>query len=207
MEHHLRAALSVCVYALPGPGSGIMKYDCGVALLLVRRARVVRISKFRCLEMRRSRQPRNYVSCCCFCSGKGKWERCSIGALHYECRACGKRRLWSTRRKFRSMVAAHERWERRPLRAVHATHAYGYLEATHPRTDEILRWYPYKNEITVAGAQKPTLTDILPRCPEQLSEAERVKYVSEKCGRSEDEIAAEIFRMRQLKLGWLRTYE
>lgn len=80
---------------------------------------------------------------------------------------------------------------------------HGYVEELHPRTDEVLRWYPYKNELTVDGKAKPTFMDILNThyFPKPMDDAERCKYVAEKYGRDEEEVASEMFRMRRLKMG------
>ena len=80
---------------------------------------------------------------------------------------------------------------------------HGSLEAQQPRTDELLKWYPFKNELTVDGKIKPTFTDILHTYywPKTLTDAERIAYVSEKSGKSEEELSMELYRMRRLKMG------
>lgn len=81
-------------------------------------------------------------------------------------------------------------------------HIHGYLEGTNPRTEGLLRWFPYKEQMTVNGSYVPTFRDVLHThyFPWELCDDERVKYVAIKTGRSELEIADEIFRMRKIKL-------
>lgn len=80
---------------------------------------------------------------------------------------------------------------------------HGYIETQHPRTDELLKWFPYKNELSVNDKLKPTFSDILHTYywPATLDDAQRVSYVAEKTGRTEEEIASNVFKMRRLKMG------
>lgn len=81
-------------------------------------------------------------------------------------------------------------------------HIHGYIEGTIPRTESLLRWFPYKQEMTVDHRVIPTFTDILYThyFPRHLNDDERVKYAAIKSGRSELEVAEEIFLMRKIKL-------
>ncbi|KAH9580100.1 hypothetical protein LSM04_008068 [Trypanosoma melophagium] len=81
-------------------------------------------------------------------------------------------------------------------------HIHGYVEATNPRTESLVRWFPYKKEMTVDGRYVPTMADVIYThyFPRELSDDERVKYISLKTGRSEVEVAEELFLMRKMKL-------
>ncbi|KAG8346291.1 hypothetical protein TRVL_02890 [Trypanosoma vivax] len=81
-------------------------------------------------------------------------------------------------------------------------HIHGYLEASNPRTECLVRWFPYKQQMTVNGRYVPTLSDIIYThyFPRQLDDDERVKYVAIKTGRTELEVAEELFLMRKMKL-------
>ncbi|EPY29995.1 hypothetical protein AGDE_09665 [Angomonas deanei] len=81
-------------------------------------------------------------------------------------------------------------------------HIHGYLEGSNPRTESHIRWFPYKEQMTVDGKYVPTFKDVLYSYyfPQELNDDERVKYASIKTGRSELEIAEEIFLMRKMKL-------
>ncbi|KAK7195377.1 hypothetical protein NESM_000464500 [Novymonas esmeraldas] len=81
-------------------------------------------------------------------------------------------------------------------------HIHGYLEGSNARTEGHIRWFPYKQEMTVDGRCVPTFKDVLYThyFPKELNDDERVKYVSIKTGRSELEVAEEIFLMRKMKI-------
>lgn len=81
-------------------------------------------------------------------------------------------------------------------------HIHGYIEQINPRTESLIRWFPYKQEMTVDGLAVPTFNDVLYThyFPPQLNDDERVKYTSIKTGRSELEIAEEVFLMRKMKI-------
>ncbi|CUI14408.1 Hypothetical protein, putative [Bodo saltans] len=81
-------------------------------------------------------------------------------------------------------------------------HIHGYIEGTNARTESQIRWFPYKKEMTVDGRLVPTFTDILYQYyfPPHLNDDEQVKYTALKTGRSELEVAEEIFLMRKIKL-------
>ncbi|RNC50877.1 hypothetical protein TcCL_ESM12062 [Trypanosoma cruzi] len=81
-------------------------------------------------------------------------------------------------------------------------HIHGYIEASCPRTEGLVRWFPYKKEITVDGRYVPTISDAIYSYyfPRELNDDERVKYVAIKTGRSELEVAEEVFLMRKMKL-------
>lgn len=81
-------------------------------------------------------------------------------------------------------------------------HIHGYLEGTNQRTEAQLKWFPYKQELTANGRYTPTFKDVLYThyFPSELDDDRRVKYISIKTGRSEVDIAEEIFLMRKIKL-------
>ncbi|CCW68180.1 unnamed protein product [Phytomonas sp. Hart1] len=81
-------------------------------------------------------------------------------------------------------------------------HIHGYLEGVNPRTEAMLRWFPYKQELTVNSRYVPTFKDVLYAhyFPQEFNDDERVKYTAIKTGRSEVEIAEEIYLMRKIKL-------
>eukprot|EP00796_Vickermania_ingenoplastis_P005421 gene5421-3906_t len=81
-------------------------------------------------------------------------------------------------------------------------HIHGYLEGQNARTESMLRWFPYKEQLTVNGSYVPTFRDVLYKYyfPRELNDDERVKYVAIKTGRSELEVAEEMFLMRKIKL-------
>lgn len=66
----------------------------------------------------------------------------------------------------------------------------------------MVRWFPYKQQITVNGRYVPTFKDVLYThyFPYDLSDDERVQYVSVKTNRTELEVAEEIFLMRKIKI-------
>lgn len=81
-------------------------------------------------------------------------------------------------------------------------HIHGYLEGSNARTESHIRWFPYKQEMTVDGRYVPTFKDVIYThyFPKEFNDDERVKYVAIKTGRSELEVAEEIFLMRKMKL-------
>lgn len=81
-------------------------------------------------------------------------------------------------------------------------HIHGYLEGSNPRTESLVRWYPYKQQLTVNGAYVPTFHDVLYShyFPREMNDDERVKYAALRSGRSELEVAEEMFLMRKIKL-------
>ncbi|AAZ12028.1 hypothetical protein, conserved [Trypanosoma brucei gambiense DAL972] len=81
-------------------------------------------------------------------------------------------------------------------------HIHGYIESSNPRTECLVRWFPYKQQMTVDGRYVPTLGDIIYThyFPKQLDDDQRVKYVALKTNRSELEVAEELFLMRKMKL-------
>lgn len=81
-------------------------------------------------------------------------------------------------------------------------HIHGYIETTNARTESLIRWFPYKQEITVDHRVIPTFMDVLYThyFPNHLNDDERVKYIALKSGRSELEVAEEIFLMRKIKI-------
>lgn len=81
-------------------------------------------------------------------------------------------------------------------------HIHGYLEGSNARTESMLRWFPYKEQLTVNGVFTPTFRDVLydHYFPRELSDDERVRYTAIKTGRTELEVAEEIFLMRKIKL-------
>jgi hypothetical protein len=79
-------------------------------------------------------------------------------------------------------------------------HLNGYFDGMAPRTSAQLRWYPYKQELTVSNQRAMTVDDMLSLyLPPMLNDDERVKYTSLKLNRSEQEVAMQIFEMRRLK--------
>lgn len=81
-------------------------------------------------------------------------------------------------------------------------HIHGYIEGSNQRTEAMLRWFPYKQQMTVDGRYIPTFKDTLYThyFPKELNDDERVKYVALKTGRAEVDIAEEVFLMRKMKL-------
>ncbi|CAM40488.1 conserved hypothetical protein [Leishmania braziliensis MHOM/BR/75/M2904] len=81
-------------------------------------------------------------------------------------------------------------------------HIHGYLEGSNARTESHIRWFPYKQEMTVEGRYVPTFKDVIYThyFPKEFNDDERVKYISIKTSRSELEVADEIFLMRKMKL-------
>lgn len=84
---------------------------------------------------------------------------------------------------------------------------HGFYEQEQPHTCEIIRWYPYKLEMTVNGVRKPTVTQVLMEeyFPKMLSEDERIDYVHQKTGRTHEDLMMELFRMRRLRLALSQT--
>lgn len=81
-------------------------------------------------------------------------------------------------------------------------HIHGYIEGTNKRTESLIRYFPYKNEITVDGKPVPSFNDILYShyFPPHLNDDERVKYTAVKTGRTEQDVAEEVFLMKKMKL-------
>uniref|UniRef100_A0A7S1R3Q0 Uncharacterized protein n=1 Tax=Neobodo designis TaxID=312471 RepID=A0A7S1R3Q0_NEODS len=79
----------------------------------------------------------------------------------------------------------------------------GSVEVIQPRTAERIRWYPYRNEYFVNDKQVPMFFDVLQKYyfPPMLNDDERIHYIAEKTGRKPIDIAAEMFKMRRLRLG------
>lgn len=79
---------------------------------------------------------------------------------------------------------------------------HGYIETAHPRTELGIRWYPYKQEMTYNSNFVPTFRDVLYThyFPRPLDDDQRVAYVAEKTGRSEVDVANEMFKMRRMRL-------
>lgn len=78
----------------------------------------------------------------------------------------------------------------------------GSIESIQPRTQELVRWFPYRNEYLVNNKQVPSFMDVLHThyFPPTPTDDERVAYVAEKSGRKPIEIAAQMFQMRRLRL-------
>lgn len=81
-------------------------------------------------------------------------------------------------------------------------HIHGYLEGTNARTESLLKWFPYKEQLTVNGVYTPTFKDVIYShyFPPELNDDERVAYTALKTNRTELEVAEEIFQMRKMKL-------
>ena len=81
-------------------------------------------------------------------------------------------------------------------------HIHGYYESHQPRTQQQIKYFPYKKEMTVDGVQVPTIMDIIYMYyfPRELTDDERIRYVSLKTERNEEDVAEELFQMRRLKL-------
>ena len=74
--------------------------------------------------------------------------------------------------------------------------------STQPLSGEKAVFYPYRKELVVNGQPVPTLTDILKHSyfPPMKSEDEIVQYRAQRSGRSEAEVAYDMFRMRRVRL-------
>lgn len=81
-------------------------------------------------------------------------------------------------------------------------HIHGYFESYHPRTQQHIQYYPYKKEMSVDGVLVPTVMDIIYMYyfPRELTDDERIRYVSLKSNRTEEDVAEELFQMRRLKM-------
>lgn len=78
----------------------------------------------------------------------------------------------------------------------------GSVESIQPRTQEIVKWFPYRDEYLVNNKPVPSFMDVLHQhyFPKMLNDDERVAYIAEKTGRKPIDVAAEMFRMRRLRL-------
>jgi hypothetical protein len=85
---------------------------------------------------------------------------------------------------------------------------HGYYEYHHPRTDDVCRYYPYRGDLIVNGSSRPTFTQMLENhyVPPMLNDEERVQYVAGKTGRSERDVAKELFRMRRLRAAVAQSF-
>lgn len=77
------------------------------------------------------------------------------------------------------------------------------ITATHPKTEERLRWYPFQRELWVGEKRVPMLCDILythymPK--HMLDDNERIMYAATKQNRDPEEVALELWKMRKLRL-------
>ncbi|EPY30876.1 hypothetical protein STCU_03827 [Strigomonas culicis] len=81
-------------------------------------------------------------------------------------------------------------------------HIHGYLEGSNPRTEALLRWFPYKEEMTVNGRAVPTFKDVLYSYyfPREFTDDERVKYISIKREERSWRLRMRSFLMRKIKL-------
>jgi hypothetical protein len=88
----------------------------------------------------------------------------------------------------------HERYVPRTI--------HGFYEVPNPRSQQIVRYYPYRHDLSVDGKFKPTVTQAIQSYFPKfiLDDDTRVKYVSEKTGQSADEVAKDIFKMRKIKM-------
>jgi hypothetical protein len=79
-------------------------------------------------------------------------------------------------------------------------HLNGYFDGTAPRIAAQLRYYPYKQELTVNNNRAVSVDEMLALyLPPMLNDDERVKYVALKNNRTEQEVAMKVFEMRRLK--------
>ena len=80
---------------------------------------------------------------------------------------------------------------------------HGCYEMNQPRSGESLKYYPYRGDLAVNNVPRMTVSQMLAThyFPAMLDDDRRVNYVAEKSGRSEDDVAQELFRMRRLRLG------
>lgn len=79
----------------------------------------------------------------------------------------------------------------------------GRIETIQPRTQAVVCWYPYRNEFTVNNKIVPSFRDVLYThyFPPMPTDDQKIAYIAEKTGRKPIDIAAEMFRMRRLRLG------
>jgi hypothetical protein len=79
----------------------------------------------------------------------------------------------------------------------------GCLEAIQPRTQENIKWFPYRDEYYVNNKSVPSFRDVLHThyFPPMPTDDERIAYIAEKTGRKPIDVAAEMFKMRRLRLG------
>jgi hypothetical protein len=78
----------------------------------------------------------------------------------------------------------------------------GFIEGCQPRYGGSIKWYPYRQEVTVNDTPVPTISDTLNQhyFPPSKNDDEKLLYVQEKTGRPLEELAQELFQMRRVKL-------
>ena len=85
---------------------------------------------------------------------------------------------------------------------------HGYYEYHHPRTEDVCRWYPYRRDLLVNGLPRISFSQLLEEhyIPPMLSDEQRIQYVAAKSGRSDRDVAKELFRMRRLKMALAQSF-
>jgi len=78
---------------------------------------------------------------------------------------------------------------------------HGYYESPHPRTQDLCRYFPFKQEITVNGSLVPSIHEILKKhyFPGGQTDDQRINYVVQKTGQEVDDVAKKMFEMRYLR--------